>query len=304
LLPSSIQSALNTVDTGMQYAQAIVGGNVGDLLPGWVPSSIKDAISRAVACYLASYIPEWATQVVHIGGDVLEMVKNLEIHSTMSITQPRPGGQPTDFSGVDTWQTAVFYWYTNDCPRPSAGAPAPECALVEIDLTDHADFPAGLSSSFTGHVDQLRAVFDEHGLDFQYGKIVRKLLEMLLNYWTGYSSVQEAVLGIVDCTAVNDWVRELAHDILPDYLDSAADDLDVSGTCRSVLTSAANQATGAIDNLSADIPIKMSGQAGITQEPGSDSSTADHLVNGIWSGSFNNTSSATLADWKADRAAY
>ncbi|MGI5865342.1 MAG: DUF7107 domain-containing protein [Myxococcales bacterium] len=303
MLPPSIANVFNKVDQAFQIANALISGDVGDLLDDWgIPGFIADAIGSAVAGAIDDYLPDWVSEVVHIGSDVIEIIKNFEVRSTMNIRQPAQGSTDRQaVSGVDTWQRAIFYWYTNDCPPPPQGQAPDPCSYIEIDLASAAFRPH--ATPFTGRVNEITLSIDTHNISFQYGVAARMVLELLLEYFTGYSTIEEALAEMIDCVAINDWIKDFAHGIVGDLFYDEIESINLVSQCNSFIRQGAAAAINAIEGLSFEAPISMSGRATITREPGNYSPQADHLTNGIWNGSFNNNapSQGTLADWYADR---
>lgn len=301
LTPPDVQSALNTIDTIFGAAQSIVDCHVSKFLPSWLQWLVGSAVDSAVCGVMADYVPDWVKTIVHIGADVSKMIQEFEVHSEMAIAQPGTG--KTDkhtVSGVDTWKTMYFFWYTNDCPSPAPGQIPPQCAYVEVDLVAAMISPA--PSPFTGRVDASTLNVDTHQINFKFGKAVLVLIDKLVEYKTGYPTLKDALNAVVDCVAVNAWIQGVVANILGDYA-SYASLIDVTGACNSAKQGLVNQLTATITGLNSDVPMSLQGKAGIVLLPGNTSNVADRLAPGVWYGKFNNSGDATLpfGEWYADR---
>ncbi len=307
LLPPNVQSTLTAIDTALQAVMKVVDCHVSQLVKGTLKDimdflGLSDAIDAAVCSVVDDYVPDWFKTVVHIGADVSKIINDFEVHSRMLMQQPGDGkSEKTTVSGVDTWKTAYFYWYTNNCPSPGAGQPPPQCALVEIDLTTSNIRPA--PSIFTGRVEGTTLFIDTHEINIKFGDMVRVLIEKLLESQTGYQTIQEAINAAINCSSVSSWVQNVVRSILPDQWDDLADSIDLSGACQTALAAAGNTVVSKINSLNSNIPMSLNGKAGIVQFPGNTSNVADKLMPGVWYGKFNNQgdNSKAFGEWYADR---
>jgi len=242
------------------------------------------------------------------------MLNELEVHSKFTnMHQPCvlpacPGA--TDLhtvSGKDDWQTAVFYWYTADCPTPAAGQPPDSCALVEVDMKDALIKP--LPADFQGLIDGSTFEVMSHEIDFSYGKAVVALINFVLLQTTGYATIGDALQGAVDCVGFEQTIIDLAKGLVDDTtifgfsLSGLVDSMQgkIAPFCVSQLQNAGNLIVTYLNGLTVSTPFIIDGRAGIAQDPGNDSNYADHLVNGTWEGEFNGKHKDGLASWWADR---
>lgn len=310
LMPADVQSKLAGIDTALQAVMKVVDCHVSELIRDYNSTfasildflGLSSAIDQAVCSAVTSYVPDWFKTVVHIGADVSKIINDFEVHSKMLMQQPGDGEtDKAKVSGVDTWETAYFYWYTNSCPSPGAGQPPPQCALVEIDLNTANIRPT--PSTFTGRVDGTTLVINTHQINIKFGDMVRVLIEKLLQWQTGYQTIEDAINAAIDCSAVSQWVKNVVLSILPDQWDNLADAIDLTSTCQSALSAAASTVVSKINDLNSNIPMSLNGKAGIVQLPGNTSNVADKLMPGIWYGKFNNQGdqSKAFGEWYADR---
>jgi hypothetical protein len=302
-----VATALTDIDTAFGYLEAVVDCHVSQFVPGWMLAACSlvagedcgQAIDDTVCQTISTYVPDWAATVVHIGADVSKVINDFEVHSDMTITQPATtGGDKHSIKGVDDWQTAVFYWYTNDCPTPDPGDPPPQCALVELDITGADVHPA--PSPFTGTVQDSTLHVDTHNINLKFGKLVMLLINTLIQSQTPYSDLDSAIEGFIDCGAINSWIQGVVADIVGQ---DVAQYIDLTGTCQSAVKTAVKSADAAITNLNADLPMALSGKAGIVLLPGNTSNVADRLAPGIWYTVFPNSGEdlAPVGEWYADR---
>ncbi len=304
LTPPDVQSALSTIDTIFSTAQAIVDCHVSEFLPGWLDLLIGDAVDDAVCGVVGDYVPAWVQQVAHIGADVSTVIQTMEIHSDMTISQP--GNGQTDrhtISGMDDWKKAYFFWYTNACKTPAPGAPPPQCARVEVDLTKAALRPA--PSPFTGRVDDSTLSVDTHNINFKFGQAVMYLIDLLVKLETKgkYATLEAALAAVVDCAKINTWIQDVVADILGPDLAQYASLINLTGVCNSAKSSLINQLINLINGLNADVPMSLQGKAGVVLLPGNTSNVADRLAPGVWYGKFDGQgdTSHPFGEWYADR---
>ncbi|HEY3449128.1 MAG TPA: hypothetical protein VGK67_22415 [Myxococcales bacterium] len=304
LTPANVQSTLSTIDTIFSTAQAIVDCHVSQYLPGWVQMLIGDAVDDAVCGVVGDYVPDWVQQVAHIGADVSTVIQTMEIHSDMNIVQP--GAGQTDrhtVSGVDDWKKAYFFWYTTTCKTPAPGAPPPQCARVEVDLIKAAIHPT--PSQFTGRVDDSTLHIDTHNVNFKFGKAVMYLIDLLVKLETKgkYTTLEAALGAVVDCAKVNTWIQDVVADILGPDLAQYASMIDVTGVCNSAKNSLIQQLINLINGLNSDVPMSLTGKAGVVLLPGNTSNVADRLAPGVWYGKFDGQGDENhqFGEWYADR---
>lgn len=304
LTPPDVQSALSTIDTIFSAAQAIVDCHVSQYLPEWVQFLIGDAVDDAVCGVVGDYVPDWVQQVAHIGADVSTVIQTMEIHSDMNILQP--GAGQTDrhtVSGVDDWKKAYFFWYTTSCKTPAPGAPPPQCARVEVDLIKAAIHPT--PSPFTGRVDDSTLYVDTHQINFKYGQAVMYLVDLLVKLETKgkYTTLEAALAAVVDCAKVNGWIQDVVADILGPDLAQYASMINITGVCDSAKNKLIQQLIDLINGLNSDVPMSLTGKAGVVLLPGNTSNVADRLAPGVWYGKFNGQGDEQhqFGEWYADR---
>ena len=299
MLPSNISSILGTIDQGFKIASTVINGNVGDLLPSWVPGFIKTAISKAVNGAINDYVPAWLKDVVRIGTNVSAIINEFGVLSEMHFAQAPP--DKTVVTGTDDWKKVVYYWYTPTCPYPGVSKPPAQCAEVEIDLAQAAVAPA--PAALTGKITGNNFVIAQHSVSLKYGKLINILIDKLFEAITGQPTLALALQSLIDCAGVNTFVQDTARNILPDAFKDLADNINVTSMCKSALSSGTSMITSAINNLAPiTTPLSMSGRVTITQDPGNTSNVADHLINGVWDGSFNGSPSKPgFGTWNAER---
>ncbi|MGC4116588.1 MAG: hypothetical protein QM765_18855 [Myxococcales bacterium] len=304
LVPADVQNVLSKIDTIFGTAQSIVDCHVSQYLPDLVQLLIGDAVDEAVCGVVGNYVPDWVQQVVHIGADVSVIIKTMEIHSDMTFSQP--GAGQTDrhlVSGVDEWKKAYFFWYTTACKTPAPGAPPPQCARVEIDLATAKIKPA--PSTFTGRVDDSTLNIDTHNINFKFGQAVLYLIDKLVKLETKgkYATLEAALAGIIDCAKINTWIQDVVADILGSEYGQYASMINLTGACNSAKTSLINQLLNLINGLNSDVPMSLTGKAGVVLLPGNTSNVADRLAPGVWYGKFDGQGDEThpFGEWYADR---
>lgn len=321
LTPPGVQSALTKIQTIFGAAQQIADCHVSHFLPDWLKFLVGGMVDKAVCDVMGDYVPTWVKTVINIVANVSRMVDNFEIHSKMTIEQAEGSRAVT---GTDEWNTAVFFWYRTGCSTPAPGQPPPQCALVELDLAS-AMMPCGVDadcgsgkqcvsgyctdwmikptpSQFTGSVERTKLQINTHKINFNFGGTVMTLLNQLISWQTGYTTLQEALNDVVDCGQINSWIRDVVRGILGQYADWA-DAIDVTGLCEGTKQGLVAQLTTLIFGLNSDVPMSLVGNAGIVQAPGNTSNVADRLAPGVWYGQFNGqgSNSKAFGEWYADR---
>jgi len=310
LIPQSVRDAITKIEQGFGIALAVVQGRPSALLPeswrnfGLLGITLGGALDAAVGSALASYAPDWLKDIVYIGNDILTIIKDFEVHSDLKLVQDWSNDPfhvvrgeldgTTWRNSVDTWEKAIFFWYTARCPKPSSGPP-PSCALLEIDLVkDAAVRPA--PSPLEGQIDgaTLR-ILGTHEVNLAYGKLVRIIVEKVIKATTGYNTIQEAIQAAINCQAISDWLRGFLRNIIGDL----ANGIDLKPACQSGVTAASAAVVNAIEGLNANLPLKLGGV--VTIERPTDNNMAEALSDGVWDFYLNGNPTQRVGEWNAER---
>ena len=107
--------------------------------------------------------------------------------------------------------------------------------------------------------------------------------------------------GREDCLLTGSGVASIAAALLA--LCKAGDHVLVFAESYGPTRYLVQQLLGAINGLNSDVPMSLTGKAGVVLLPGNTSNVADRLAPGVWYGRFNGQGDDTHAfgEWYADR---
>ncbi len=177
------------------------------------------------------YVPDWAQSLVEIFANLLNMLSELRAEGTMELAHMNPREL---VSGTEVWDV-ILVRYLNaccdcngqpgDCCNPYEQPDFPDCATIDLTRQDLQVGDVGLKvHPFTGkiRVDQSGAqpvstlLIDPRKVEIEYGKFVGALVDLLVQIFTGYDDLEDALVDIIDCGAIQDFVDDLLGSWGPD----------------------------------------------------------------------------------------
>ena len=291
-------------------------------LPSWINSFLKNLVKQ--------YIPDWVVKLISLLDDLFTILTTLRAEGTMDLTLINNTGHPaTDYSllnGTETWTNFVFY-DLNQCPagsniscNPLMGYQGCTPACARVDIYTNQTYADGVTLAadpqpFTAKVakganGQWQILVDPREVKVDIEKLIVVLIDTLLQAFTPYQNIGDALANLIDCTAVNDFVNQyimvdvtmicqgavqLAAQEVTNWLAKikfAVDTLDFSGHATAIADVAPNDHYGTMlgnDHFDADLHATRGG----AQFNGRD---------GLWTGSFFiKTLSGMPGAWQAER---
>ena len=232
---------------------------LGDLgLPSWLQGLIAKAVNQ--------FVPDWFQKLVHVLDVVATFTHDLRSRGYMDITQStKSDGSPAPaWTATEQWSSFVFYDLELCDPIPAD--PTPACARVDLMVDDPVTIAnLGLkvhpfAGTINGAVSPPQIVVNDRTVDVHIGKLIGWLADQLVSLLTPYSSVQEAIVNAVDCSAVNTTVGNLTGGFFG----------DITALCQSAVKAAADQVSKMLYNLAFDLgALKFHGTANITADSSS-----------------------------------
>ncbi len=219
---------------------------VGDFgLPGFIEDIIANVVQQ--------YIPSWVVDLIHVLDVVATLLQELRSRGYMSITQT--GGA---WTGTEVWESFVFYDLSlcNTIPAD----PTPPCARVDL-FVSGPGVPADLGlkvKPFNGTVSTDVVVVNEREVEMRVAKLIGWLVDELVDRFTPYSTLSEALVGVVDCQSIGSFVANNSFGFLSQ---SAAE-----GICNSLVSSVAQTVTDRLYGLAFDVGVlTFNGEGNITE---------------------------------------
>ncbi len=240
------------------------------------------------------------SQVWQAGGDLRDVVADLEVQSELSI-----GKLATDFEfrGQDNWLGITLYW-TWDCEE---GAPD-DCGAIDLAADGDGEFAelGVLSSDWNGRVaayNQLQ--IDQHTVSLRYGRLIMYVLnDVILPTITdgNATSMSEAFSYWFGCDS-------LAESLIPDDEICAAnfclEATTVADFCDTAVSTVFGFADILIDNLEFDMGLRLGGEGVLIEE--TSNGIVDRIEDGYYQGVIEDsadgtpTTSSFEATWEAVR---
>jgi len=233
-----------------------------------------------IADWIRGLIPEEIIMIVEGANDAIDTFNELQINSTMDLTQRNPPAAPPIcqvgeaaalIRGKDDWH-GITVWFRLACGDPmncspsSPDYPRCPCAEVEFDLED-ANVRA-LATSFEGCVERHdqpaldMLLLREHAVTFNWGALIRYVLEeIILDALAGVNSFEDLFAMLIDCEEIGDWADDLCQDLGFSCAST------VENLCDTGLQAAAGALRGYLDGLTTGLDdMTYSGYARIEDE--------------------------------------
>jgi hypothetical protein len=199
-------------------------------------------------------------------------------------------------SGTETWDIILIRYLNASCEGQPAGCnPSnqpdfPDCATIDMAREDIGPTDSVFKvEAFTGkvNIDDSGAIvkytlgIDKRKIRINFSKFVSFIIDLLIQIFTGYDSLDEALIDIIDCVAINDLVQDFSGGWAP----------DITQACENMKPSAAALLRGLLDQIAVEWSVlEFSGWATITAEGdppyGTDLGFSNHETggDGFWDG--------------------
>ncbi|MBN2494804.1 MAG: hypothetical protein JXR96_09460 [Deltaproteobacteria bacterium] len=287
--------------------------NIGEALPGFsgTVQNVVGILDRAINhCEITGwgfvddflcdiiheYVPDWVGTLINIFYNLSEMLRELRTEGVMVLSHSNPRAV---INGTEDWNKIMIRYPEACCadhdPRCNYQAQPgwPECSYIDITRQELDWADVGMRvHAFTGEVEvddsgaqtvyTLR--FDDRVAEIQFKKFVGFLVELLVEIFLGYDSLEAALQDLVDCQALQDLIERTFGSWVP----------DLTGACEDMLPSADDLILGLLNQISVDWSIlNFGGWATITTQGGNPpygvqlgDSMHESTGDGHWDGDF------------------
>ncbi len=275
-----------------------------------------DFIDDLICGLIDEYIPSWVGDLISILDNLGNMLSELRAEGVMDLTHLNPREL---LSATEQWDKILIRYLDACCEGQGAGCNPynqpgfPDCATIDISRQDLSFADVGLIvHPFTAAVDVddsgaftvYTLAVDERRVEIEFSKFVVFLIDLLVDIFTDYDSLEDALMDIIDCEAIQD----LVDDIWPGGF--FGNPPDIIQTCENLKPSAYELLEGLLNQIGVGWKLlKFDGWATITTLPG-DPPYATELGNvnyetsgdGEWDGSFNIIFEADITgSWHGER---
>ncbi|RLB57308.1 MAG: hypothetical protein DRI34_07850, partial [Deltaproteobacteria bacterium] len=257
------------------------------------------------------FVPDWVGDVVHILNSIYWILGEMRVEGEMRLAHLNP---PELLSGVEDWELvqvrypdACCYGDPGEC-HPHQDPEFPECANIDISRGDFDFGHVGLEvEPFTARIDitpgsppQFTLRVDERRVRIEYSKFVGLVIDLLIDIFTGYDSLEDAIMDIIDCQDIQDLIDDTFGDLAP----------DIRQQCENLKPAIVAGVYDILDQIGVGWKLmRFSGPATLTVEEddppwGSVLGRKDHESSndGSWQGSFNIVFEGPLSgSWYAER---
>jgi len=244
---------INTLNELLNYCELTGIGFIDDLL--------CDLIHE--------FIPEWALTLVDIFANLANILSELRAEGEMDLTHLNPREL---ISGTETWDIILIRYLNACCDGQPAGCNPynqpdfPDCATIDMAREDLGPTDSVFKvEAFTGkvNVDDSGAIvkytlgIDKRKIRINFSKFVSFIIDLLIQIFTGYDSLDEALIDIIDCEAINDLVEDISGGWAP----------DITQACENMKPSAAALLRGLLDQIAVEWSVlEFKGWSTITTE--------------------------------------
>jgi hypothetical protein len=261
------------------------------------------------------YIPDWVGTLISILDNLGNMLSELRAEGVMNLTHLNPREL---LSGSETWDKILIRYLDACCEGQGAGCNPynqpgfPDCATIDISRQDLEWADVGLVvHPFTGAINvDLDAInpytlaIDERRVEIEFSKFVVFLIDLLIQIFTGYDNLEDALDDIINCQAI----QNLVNDIWPGGF--FGNPPDIIQTCENMKPSAYSLLEGLLDQIGFGWKVlKFDGWATITTLPGdppygTELGYSNHETSGdgYWDGTFDIIFEADITgSWHGER---
>ncbi len=261
-----------------------------------------DFVDDFLCGLIDDFIPPWVGDLINILDNLGNMLSELRAEGVMTLTHLNPREL---LSGSETWDKIMIRYLDACCEgqgpdcNPYNQPGFPDCATIDITRQDLAFADVGMVvHPFTGkvNVDDSGAftvytlAIDPREVEIEFSKFVVFLVDLLVEMFTEYDSLEDALMHIIDCQAI--W--NMVSGICPSWLCNQQTVIDA---CEDLKPSAYALLEGLLNQIGVDWNLlRFSGWATITTMPGDPpyatelgySNHEDMMPNpdGLWEGTF------------------
>ncbi len=297
---SSIADIVSTLNRIINFCEITGIGFIDDFLCGLIDE----------------YVPDWVGTLISILDNLGNMLSELRAEGVMELTHLNPREL---LSGSEQWDKIMIRYLDACCEGQGAGCNPynqpgfPDCATIDISRQDLQFADVGLQVlPFTGkvNVDDSGAftvytiAIDPRQIKIEFSKFVVFVIDLMVQIFTDYDSLEAALMDIIDCQAI----QNLVNDIWPGGIFGSPP--DVIQTCENLKPSAYELLEGLLNQIGVGWKLlKIDGWATITTLPGNPPYATElgyenHETShdGLWNGSFNIVFDADITgSWHAER---
>jgi len=189
-----------------------------------------DFIDDLLCEVIDEYVPDWVGTLIELFANLVNMLSELRAEGTMELTHLNPEEL---LSGTETWDTILIRYLNACCECGPNGDPGnccnpynqpdyPDCATIDITRDDMDYGDVGLEvDPFTGkvQVDDSGAIvkytllIDPRHVRIEYSKFVTLLIDLLIQIFTGYDDLGDALEDIIDCEAIGSSVEDFCENL-------------------------------------------------------------------------------------------
>jgi len=273
-----------------------------------------DFVDDLLCDLIDEYVPDWVGTLISILDNLGNMLSELRAEGEMELTHINP---PELLSGSELWDKIIIRYLDACCEGQPAGCNPynqpgfPDCAAIDIYRDDLEFADVGIQVlPFTAKINVTEGVINTYTLavdprqvKIEVSKFVAFLVDLMCQIFLGYDSLDEALIDIIDCYAIQGFV----DDIWP-FGGSAP---DIVQACENFKPSAGELLRGLLDQIGIGWKfLNFSGWATIGVE-GDDPPYGTTLGtrnyeneprDGFWSGNFTILVQGDIAGgWFAER---
>jgi hypothetical protein len=233
---------------------------------GWIDDLLCDLIDE--------YVPEWVGTLIEIFANLVTMLEELRSEGEMQLTHLNPREL---VSGTEEWETIMIRYLNacctcgpNDepgnCCNPYQQPDWPDCATIDItrDDLDYGDvglvvkpFTGKVQVDDSGAITKYTLLIDPREVEMEYSKFVTLLVNLLIQIFTGYDDLGDALEDIIDCEAIQDLVDDLLGSWAP----------NIESACDAFKPTAGTLLEGLLNQIAVDWSVlDFTGYATITTE--------------------------------------
>ncbi len=257
------------------------------------------------------YVPDWVGDVVHVLNNIYWILKEMRVGGELNLVHLNP---PELLSATESWDTIRLLYPDACCEgdpgpcNPHQDPEFPDCAT--IDIAGGEELEAGevglIVEPYTARIDinpgpPIGYTFrvTERRVQIEYSKFVGFVVDLLVEMVTGYDSLEEALMDVIDCQDIQDLLEDTFGSIVP----------DIRPQCQSMKRSLVNGIYAILDQIGVGWKLmKFGGSAALRVEDhppwGVSLGREDHETSGdgSWDGTFNIVFEGPLTgNWFSDR---
>ncbi|MCG3172174.1 MAG: hypothetical protein GMKNLPBB_00320 [Myxococcota bacterium] len=253
---------------------------------------IGGVLSGMINNFINQYIPPWVKKLVSGLNAIANILQAMRVEGEMVLQHENPR---TIVTGSEIWKSIVMYWI-EQCPLGRKDPNFPSCAEVDVVVQD-IGLQVKEQNKIRGVISGHTVTFDERKVEWEVKKLIKYVIDMVVQAVAGYNTLEEAIVDLIDCDAIEQEINNIAQNF------GFKGSIPVKAACEGAKRTIAQQVGQAIAGIGVSwSTLEFAGYATIIDDGAQPIPYGVELKDGKWNGKIKIISSGKLTGtWKAER---